>query len=149
MMKVELRKATDDDKEFLHELNRKVYQEVVVEQFGSWDDDHQSKYFEQKWKEAEYQIVEIEGKRIGTIWIMEEIDHIRIRELQILPEFQNRGIGTELMKRVIEKAKWRKRPIRLSVLRVNRARIFYERFGFGVYDETETRLYLENSLELK
>lgn len=149
MMKVELRKATDRDKEFLHDLNRTVYREVVIEQFGIWDDDHQSKYFEQKWKEAEYQIVELENQRIGTIWIMEEMDHIRIRELQILPEFQRRGIGTELMKRVIEKAKWRKRPIRLSVLRANRARIFYERLGFGMYDETETRLYLENSLDLK
>jgi GNAT superfamily N-acetyltransferase len=149
MMKVVLRKATDEDKEFLQDLNRKVYREVVAEQYGNWDDDQQSKYFDQKWQEAEYQIIEIENQRIGTIWTVEEKDHIRIRELQILPEFQGQGIGTVLMKRELEKAKLRKLPVRLSVLKANRARIFYERLGFRIYDETGSKLYLENGLYLE
>jgi len=143
-MKVLLRKATDEDKEFLRDLNRIVYEEVVIEQFGSWDDVWQSNYFDEKWKAAGYQIIQVEGKPVGTLWTIEEKDHIWLRELQVLPEFQGRGIGTTLMKRELKKAKVRELPIRLRVLKTNRASHFYERLGFSVYDETETQLYMQN-----
>lgn len=50
--------------------------------------------------------------------------------LQILPEFQGKGIGTELMKRLLN---WLgdEKPITLNVAEPNvRARRLYERFGF-------------------
>jgi len=65
-MKVLLRKATDEDKEFLRDLNRIVYEEVVIEQFGSWDDVWQSNYFDEKWKAAGYQIIQVEGKPVES-----------------------------------------------------------------------------------
>jgi ribosomal protein S18 acetylase RimI-like enzyme len=145
-LNIVVRKATDEDKEFLRSLNRKVYREVVVEQFGSWDDDQQNRYFEKKWEIAGYQIIEIASRRIGTIWIIDEPDHMRIRELQILPEFQGQGIGSELMKRELERAKARNLPVRLRVLKANRARLLYERLGFRVHHETETHLIMENAL---
>jgi len=48
------------------------------------------------------------------------------------------------MKRELKKAKVRELPIRLRVLKTNRASHFYERLGFSVYDETETQLYMQN-----
>jgi hypothetical protein len=37
--------ATEEDKEFLYALNRSVYKEVVIQQFGAWDEEWQRQYF--------------------------------------------------------------------------------------------------------
>ena len=145
-MKVLLRKATQADKEFLRDLNRIVYKQLVIEQFGSWDDRWQRNYFDEKWKGAAYQIILVEDHPVGTFWTVEEKDHILVREIQVLPEFQGRRIGTTLMKRLLKNAKTRQLPVRLGLLKANRARHFYERLGFRVYEETQNRLYMQNAL---
>jgi GNAT superfamily N-acetyltransferase len=145
-MNVLLKKATDKDKEFLRNLNRIVYEEAVIEQFGRWDDVWQNSYFDEKWKGADNQIIRVDDKSIGTLWTIDEKDYICIRELQILPEFQGCGIGTALIKRELKKAKVRELPIQLRVLKANKARYFYEGLGFLVYDETETQLYMQNAI---
>jgi len=144
-MKVLLRKATQADKEFLRDLNRIVYKQLVIEQFGSWDDRWQRNYFDEKWKGAAYQIILVEDHPVGTFWTVEEKDHILVREIQVLPEFQGRRIGTTLMKRLLKNAKTRQLPVRLGLLKANRARHFYERLGFRVYAETENRFYKQNA----
>jgi ribosomal protein S18 acetylase RimI-like enzyme len=67
---------------------------------------------------------------------------IRVVDLALLPAVQNQGIGTFLMRQICAQAD---RPVRLSVLKFNRAFAWYERLGFskigdlGVYDEMEWR----------
>ena len=50
--------------------------------------------------------------------------------LWLLPEYQSRGIGSDFIEKLAARADSRQVPIRLTVLRVNRARRLYERFGF-------------------
>jgi len=58
--------------------------------------------------------------------------------IQLLPEFQGRGIGSDLILRELAHAKALGKPLRLQVLRANdRARALYERLGFRVVGETE------------
>jgi len=53
--------------------------------------------------------------------------------LQLLPELQNRGIGTAVVETVIEQGASCGLPIALSVVPANlRAQLFYERLGFEV-----------------
>jgi len=50
-----------------------------------------------------------------------------------MPELQSRGLGTALMRDVIERAGGRGLPVRLSVVPANaRAQRLYERLGFVV-----------------
>jgi hypothetical protein len=52
------RQSTENDKEFVYELSRTVYKDLVIKQFGKWDEKRQRDYFEEKWKHSGYQIVE-------------------------------------------------------------------------------------------
>lgn len=139
---VTLRPATIDDKVFLFDLARTVYKQLVIDQFGTWDEPLQKSNFERKWERANYRIIGINDKRIGTIWTTEEKDHIRLNEIQLLPEFQRQGIGSDLVSNELEKAKKCSKALRLRLLKENSAIYFYERLGFAVYDETESHFFM-------
>ena len=60
-------------------------------------------------------------------------DSLYIHEIQLLPEYQGRGIGTAVVQRVIEQGASSNLPITLSVVPANpRAQSLYERLGFEV-----------------
>ena len=131
--------AREDDKHFMKTLNREVYEPVVVRQFGAWDDAFQDRHFEAKWAAQDYQIIEIAGQRVGAFWISKEPDHFWLREIQIAPTHQNKGIGTELLMKLMKEATKSGLPLRLRVLTENRAKALYERLGFkdiGRHEDT-------------
>ncbi len=112
-------------------------------QFGQWDEAWQRQHFEEKWSPEQFEIVEQAGQRIGTLSVSRTHEEVRILEIQVLPEFQGQGIGTQLLQRELRFADERALPVRLQVLRKNRARTLYERLGFRVCGETATHFLME------
>ena len=137
------RQSTEKDKEFVYELSRTVYKDLVIKQFGKWDEKWQRDYFEEKWKHSGYQIVEKCSRKIGAIWTTRHSNQILLKEIQLLPEFQSQGIGTELIMEQLKTAREKNIPIRLQVLRYNRARSWYEKHGFTVCGETDSHYLME------
>ena len=70
-------------------------------------------------------------------------DEIRLFRVFLLPSVQNRGIGTRLVRDLLDEAAAAGLPLRLRVLRVNPARRLYERLGFVLSGETETHFTME------
>lgn len=138
------RPSTEDDKDFVYSLNRTVYKDLVIKQFGKWDENWQHDYFQDKWKRADYQVVEKKGRKIGAIWVTHHADHIVLNEIQLLPEFQNQGIGTELINEQLDIAREKNAPIKLRVLKVNWARNWYESLGFIVNGVTDAHYLMES-----
>ena len=136
------RQATPEDKEFLYCLNRAAYEDLVRKQFGEWDEAWQRQYFERKWEPQKYEIVEQAGRRIGALSVLRTNEEVRILEIQLLPEFQGRGIGSELLQREFRYADARAVPVRLQVLRENRAKTLDERLGFQICGETDTHFLM-------
>jgi ribosomal protein S18 acetylase RimI-like enzyme len=57
----------------------------------------------------------------------------------ILPAFQGRGVGTAIVRDLVEEARAQDLPVTLQVLKENPgARRLYERLGFAVTGENET-----------
>lgn len=77
-----------------------------------------------------HQIIRCDGDEIGCVALIEESDRLLLEKLYILPSHQGRGIGTLLLRRLIERARIGRKSIQLRVLRVNPAQQFYERNGF-------------------
>jgi ribosomal protein S18 acetylase RimI-like enzyme len=142
-MKINKRIATEADKEFLYSLNKTVYLKLVERTIGKWDENFQRDYFEQKWKKSGYQIIEKDNKKIGVIWIEHETGQNVLREIQLLPEYQNQGIGTNLIEEEIKRAQKLVLPLRLRLLKGNNSLSLYKRLGFRVYEESEDYLYME------
>ena len=57
--------------------------------------------------------------------------------------FQRRGIGKEVMKRLMGEANEFNLAVRLNVVRINPARRLYERLGFRGTHEDDRKLYMK------
>lgn len=140
---MELRSPTTADRPFLRDLHHRAYREVVTRQFGSWDEAAQDAWFEQTLAQAEVWIVAVGGTPVGAIALELEAGALHLVELQILPEWQNQGLGTALLRQQLERARSHGVALRLRVLHENRARHLYERHGLAVTGTTPTHYLME------
>lgn len=139
---IRTREAHASDHSFLRRLHHAAYRDVVVRQFGNWVESDQDAWFDQK-LDSPIQVIELDGVPVGAIAVHDAADHVFLAELQILPEFQNRGIGTRMLCAEIERATALGFPIRLRVLLQNRALALYQRHGFTVTGRTDTHYLME------
>lgn len=107
--------------------------------FGPWDEDWQRNYYQAHFDLGAMQVIQYNGWDVGMLWIQERAEEIYLAGLEILPQFQRRGIGTEVVRGLIERGRREGKPVALQVLKVNReARDLYQRLGFGVTGENDT-----------
>jgi len=83
------------------------------------------------------------GENIGAISVERHADFIELSQLFILPQHQNKGIGTSLVRTLALEARQGGMPLRLRVLKSNPALCLYERLGFRVSSTTPERVYME------
>jgi ribosomal protein S18 acetylase RimI-like enzyme len=127
-----LRSASELDREFLYALHRTTMREVIDNTWG-WDDAWQRADFDQRFGTCAVSIIDSQGHAVGGLWLKSTSDSLHIVELQLLPEMQGRGIGSAVVKHVIQQGIDRGLPVTLSVVPANpRAQRLYERLGFEV-----------------
>jgi ribosomal protein S18 acetylase RimI-like enzyme len=76
-------------------------------------------------------------KRTGVIKVISGADELHLYQLQILPEFQKKGIGAELVRRTISRSEQSCKPITLFVMNNTPAMRLYEQFGFVATNDFE------------
>lgn len=135
---IDLRQATEEDYQFLYSLTKTTMREYVEPIWG-WDEERQRAHFRERFDPARVQIILLEGHEIGALAVETRPEELFLSQLYILPEYQRRGIGTRLLHSVLDEAAARGLPVTLQVLRGNPAKRLYERLGFTVTKETETR----------
>jgi GNAT superfamily N-acetyltransferase len=140
-----LRPVTPDDDPFLlsvydstraDELAQAEWQPGQREAFLKWQFDLQRSEYDRRFPDAEYYLIVIDDKPAGRIWIGQDGKQIRLLDIALLAEFQNRGAGTLLLKWLIERAKECGKPLRHMVFVLNNdAHRFYERLGFVIIED--------------
>jgi ribosomal protein S18 acetylase RimI-like enzyme len=140
-----LRDVTEKDYMFLYELNVSTMKSYVEQTWG-WDDISQQEYFKNKFSPEKLKIIVVNEKDIGVLSTFNNIDGLFIDLIEILPEYQCKGVGTAVLKDIINDAKHKKCIIKLQVLKVNPAINFYERLGFVSISETNTHFIMEYSI---
>jgi GNAT superfamily N-acetyltransferase len=111
-----------------------------------WDEDAQRDFHAKAWQQQKPDIITYDGKLIGTIATIESEDCIEIGQFFILPEYQNRGIGTHLLKSILSKADRSGKNLTLCFLKNNPVKSLYVRNGFRVVDTSETLHYMERKM---
>ena len=139
------RRIKDHDEDFLYFLyasgrteelapllwNNTQKESFLKSQYGARKQHYQSHYHN-----SIHQIITLDSYDVGMIHYCEKEDEIRLIDIAVMPEFQNKGVGTTLLKELINFAKKWKKPLRLSVLKYNpKALRLYERLGFSVISE--------------
>jgi len=145
MKNLKFRQATDSDSEFAYQT-KKVALREYVEKVWDWDEDTQRQLHDRRYSSQEFQVVQLSGQDIGILVVVREPACIKVNQLYILPEYQNRGIGEACMIHIIQDAATYNLPVRLQVLKVNnRAKTFYQRLGFQITGQSETHILMERT----
>lgn len=88
----------------------------------------------------DYYNIIIDDKIIGSILLKDMPQGKLIDEIYIEKEFRNNGIGTDIIREMLEK----NRNIYLWVYKENKKAIsLYKRLGFIIVDETDSRYYMK------
>ena len=141
--KVTLRQATAADAGFACGVVDRTIRIYAEQTFESWPVAEAHARTTGDAAAGRLQIMELDGQSIGIMKV-ERIDtHIQLHQLFILPEYQRRGIGSELLENLLAEGRASGLPVRLRVLRVNPAKRLYERHGFRVTSEEPERFYME------
>ena len=81
-------------------------------------------------------VVLIDGNASGILKVSNvDEDWVYIAEIQLLPEHQGRGLGTQILEDIMAAAETANQSVELQVLTVNPAKRLYERTGFKVSHE--------------
>jgi ribosomal protein S18 acetylase RimI-like enzyme len=145
MIDYHLRPATHDDHDFLYRLHEAAMGDLIAQVWG-WDDAWQERFFDEHFDPSGSRIVVVDDADVGVVAVEWRDDAAFIGNVEILPDYQGRGLGAAILRDVIAAAAARGLPVTLGVLKMNPARRLYERLGFTITGETETHCQMRAAL---
>lgn len=150
-----LRPATADDYEEMVSVYAST-RAAELAQVSWWDDaqklafcrmqyDAQKSEYDARYPDAQYDVILLDGRTAGRLWIGRDDEQIRLLDIALLPWAQGQGVGTVLVRSLIEEARAAGKRLRHMVFIMNEgARRLYERLGFVVFEEAGgTHLHME------
>ena len=149
-MDIALRPVFADDTAFVYSVKRQALGPSIARTWGAWDEAFQRAYHDEQFDPAKVQIITVDGVDAGCLSIEDQDVEIYIALIELLPTYQNLGIGTRLLQDIIARAASEGKNVSLEVLKVNDgARRLYNRLGFATEPcekETHDRMVLKADL---
>ena len=147
-----LRPAGPDDSDFLVE----VYASTRADEMAlvPWTDEQRSmfirsqfaaqqEHYAQKYPAANHDIIVSDDRRVGRLYVA-RLDHeIRIVDITLLPAERNTGIGTYLIKQLLDEANHTGKITRIYVEEFNPSLRLFERLGFSPSEQHGIHLLLQ------
>ncbi len=139
---LDLRDANEEDFDLLYRLHRDTLKPYVRDA-RAWDEAWQLENFRQHFNPENQRIIRHEGRDIGSLSLHDHETFLLLDNIALAPELRNQGIGTIVIREVLDLAKRRAIPVRLNVLKANRAAKLYERLGFVRTGDDQHRYFME------
>ncbi|MBX2852024.1 MAG: GNAT family N-acetyltransferase [Phycisphaeraceae bacterium] len=124
-----LRPAAESDRLFVVTLWRDSLGSYAVPLFGKWYEEISEKSFTAN-QPSNLKIIMVRGEMAGVLCLRMEGDKLYLGDLELLPAYRNRGLGTRLLQDINAYADAKGLVVELQVLVTNPARSLYERLGF-------------------
>ncbi|MBZ5488959.1 GNAT family N-acetyltransferase [Halomonas aquamarina] len=90
--------AVESDHDFIWSAFSNAYQEVVECQFDAWEGKLQKSVFDEKWHQGGFEVLQLNGTSVGAVWVTSEGGFLQLREIFLAPEYQRRGIGSQVVR---------------------------------------------------
>jgi len=142
---IKLIPADETYREFSYQVKKAAEGEYITSMFN-WDEGVQRDFHAKAWQQQKPDIITYDGKLIGTIATTESEDFIETGQFFILPDYQNKGIGTHLLKDILNRADELGKNVILRFLKNNPVKSLYVRNGFRVVDTNEILYYMERQV---
>jgi N-acetylglutamate synthase-like GNAT family acetyltransferase len=139
--KITYQKATEEDIEFLLWLRKQTMTEYLLHAGKEVNEENLLDRINHHFDNAK--IILLEDQKIGLLKLAKNENKIEILQIQIEPNHQNKGIGKKIIQSIIQKATTKNIPVKLSVLKVNKAQTLYKNLGFEIYDENEYSYFMK------
>jgi len=148
---IAFRKVLDDDLDFLLKLRQKSMNKHLINAGMRMSKEQHIERIKEHFYDSH--IIMRNRKpigvvKLGVVAINDMKKSLHIRQLQILPEYQGKGIGSQVLSVVKKRALQLQLPITLNVLLKNPARALYLRHGFQVKGKSKLEFQMLCPLEV-
>ncbi len=148
---VSLRPATPADRDLLFRVYASTREEELApvpwpaeakEAFLRQQFDAQDAWWRTHYAGATFEVVVVDGRDAGRLYLWEGPSEIRIVDVALLPEARGGGAGRRLIRDVQRRAMAAGKSVTIHVERMNPALALYERLGFRLVEDKGVYLFL-------
>jgi ribosomal protein S18 acetylase RimI-like enzyme len=90
----------------------------------------QDRYYRERYPNASFHLIELDGRRAGRLYLAELADEIRIIDLAFLPALFDPGIFVALIEEILQKAERAAKPARIYLENGDPQTEIFVRLGF-------------------
>ena len=143
--------ANQDDEQFLRDLyygtrddlralplSEEQLRQLLLMQYEA-----QTRNYSEQFSGASHNVIELDGVPVGRLIVDRRPGQIECVDISLLPQWRNGGIGTAVMRSLLEECADQKSSCILFVLKTNLARSLYDRMGFRVEEDTDTHFVMK------
>src|ERR1044071_768084 len=149
---VTLRPVGPDDRDFLVAVYGSTRAEDMP--LGPWTDEQrqvfiehqftaQQNHYAQKYPAASHDIIMSDDRPVGRLYVARLDQEIRIVDITLLPAERNAGIGSYLIKQLLDEANRSGKITRIYVEEFNPSLRLFERLGFSPSEQHGIHLLLQ------
>jgi ribosomal protein S18 acetylase RimI-like enzyme len=150
-LRVSLRPAVESDQDFLRALFLSTRERELAAlpggagahtQLFNGQFSAQLHSYRHSFPQAIDAIIEVLGVAVGRLYVDRAPGTLHLIDISLLPVYRGRGIGTSLIRALLEEAASVGGSVKLSVAQSNPARSLYERLGFRTVSSDGIYLFL-------
>jgi RimJ/RimL family protein N-acetyltransferase len=151
-MPVTLIPVTPEDEAFLYEvfastraeeLAQVPWNEAQREAFLKSQFAAQQLHYRTYYPDSTHDIILLDSQPVGRLYIARSAEKISILDITILPEHRNKGIGTPLIKRLMDEAAESGKRLTIYVESFNPSSRLFERLGFSKIEDDGVNYLME------
>ena len=149
---VSFKAISESDMAFLCKLYQSTrWQEV---QQAPWSDEQrveflthqfnaQHTHYQKYYPHSDFLLICKNNKNIGRIYIDRDEKTICLIDITLLPEYRNQGLGSQILKELIQEARSQQKKIVIHVEKFNPAYNWYLKHGFQQIEDKGVYQYME------
>ncbi|MER7691293.1 GNAT family N-acetyltransferase [Streptomyces sp. NPDC097610] len=126
-----LRSAEHADVEVIAELRATVMR-PDLERLGRFDERRVRRRLRESFSPEHTSVVIADGDFAGCVTLRPAEDGLWLEHFYLVPDLQGRGLGSAVLRTLLDRTDAEGLPVRLNVLQGSAARRLYERHGFTV-----------------
>lgn len=153
-LNIERRPITADDEEFLFRLYAETRENELSQM--NWDKERklaflhaqfstQHDHYRTQYSKADFELLICDGQPAGRFYVDRSGTTIRLIDMTIRPGFRRQGIGSQLLRDLLEEGARTGRAVQLHVEKFNPAIALCERFGFIMVDDNHVHYLMEST----